>query len=54
MADLGLGAYRFSINWGRIFPEGTGRPNPKGLDFYLRLVDALVARGILPMATLYH
>ena len=54
MADLGLGAYRFSINWGRIFPEGTGRPNPKGLDFYRRLVDALWARGIRPMATLYH
>jgi beta-glucosidase len=54
MADLGLGAYRFSINWGRIFPEGTGRLNPKGLDFYRRLVDALVARGIQPMVTLYH
>lgn len=54
MADLGLNAYRFSINWGRVFPEGTGRPNPRGLDFYRRLVDALVARGIRPMATLYH
>jgi len=54
MAELGLTAYRFSINWGRVFPDGTGRPNPRGLDFYHRLVDALHARGIAPMATLYH
>lgn len=54
MADLGLTAYRFSISWGRIFPEGTGRANPRGLDFYRRLVDALRGRGIAPMATLYH
>jgi len=54
MANLGLDAYRFSINWGRVFPEGTGRINPKGLDFYRRLVDGLHQRGITPMATLYH
>jgi beta-glucosidase len=54
MADLGLTAYRFSINWARVFPEGTGRANPRGLDFYRRLVDALHTRGIAPMATLYH
>jgi beta-glucosidase len=54
MADLGLTAYRFSINWARVFPEGTGSVNPKGLDFYRRLVDGLLACGIAPMATLYH
>ena len=54
MARLGLNAYRFSIAWGRVLPEGTGKPNPKGLDFYRRLVDALLAQGIEPMATLYH
>jgi beta-glucosidase len=54
MADLGLNAYRFSISWSRILPEGRGRVNAKGLDFYERLVDALLARGIQPSATLYH
>ncbi|WP_295406425.1 GH1 family beta-glucosidase [uncultured Thiocystis sp.] len=54
MADLGLGAYRFSIAWGRVLPEGRGRVNAKGLDFYRRLVDALLERGIQPMITLYH
>ena len=54
MTDLGLDAYRFSISWSRIFPEGTGRVNQKGLDFYERLVDALLAKNIKPMATLFH
>jgi beta-glucosidase len=54
MKDVGAHAYRFSISWPRIFPEGTGQPNPKGLDFYSRLVDALLAAGIAPYATLYH
>jgi beta-glucosidase len=54
MQTLGLGAYRFSIAWSRIFPEGTGAVNAAGLDFYDRLVDALLARGIAPLATLYH
>jgi beta-glucosidase len=54
MARLGLNAYRFSIAWGRVLPQGTGRPNPKGLDFYQRLVDALLAHGIQPMVTLFH
>lgn len=54
MTELGLGAYRFSIAWGRILPEGTGRPNPAGLDFYARLIDALLERGIQPSVTLYH
>ena len=51
---LGARAYRFSIAWPRVFPDGTGAPNPKGLDFYDRLVDELLANGIEPFATLYH
>jgi beta-glucosidase len=47
-------AYRFSIAWPRIFPNGTGEPNIKGLDFYSRLVDELLKAGIEPFATLYH
>jgi beta-glucosidase len=54
MAALGLKAYRFSIAWGRVLPEGTGRINPAGLDFYDRLVDALLEKGIQPLPTLYH
>jgi beta-glucosidase len=52
--SLGVKAYRFSIAWPRVFPDGTGAPNPKGLDFYNRLVDQLLANGIEPYATLYH
>ena len=51
--DLGLNAYRFSIAWPRIFSE-RGRLNPKGLDFYARLVDGMLERGLQPWATLYH
>ena len=51
---LGAKAYRFSISWPRIFPEGVGAPNLKGLDFYSRLVDELLKSGIEPFATLYH
>ena len=51
---LGVKAYRFSIAWPRVFPEGSGSPNPKGLDFYHRLVEELLANGIEPFATLYH
>ncbi len=54
MAELGLKAYRFSISWPRVLPEGTGQVNPAGLDFYDRLVDALLERGIEPFVTLYH
>lgn len=54
MKQLGLQAYRFSIAWSRIFPDGVGQPNPAGLDFYERLVDALLEQAITPMATLYH
>jgi beta-glucosidase len=54
MKGMGANAYRFSISWPRIFPQGTGAPNPKGIDFYSRLVDELKAAGIEPFATLYH
>ncbi len=54
MAELGLKAYRFSIAWTRILPEGRGRVNVIGLDFYYRLVDALLAHGIEPFPTLFH
>ncbi|WP_345205839.1 GH1 family beta-glucosidase [Fodinibacter luteus] len=54
MRDLGLDAYRFSIAWPRILPDGTGTPNPAGLAFYDRLVDELRGAGIRPVVTLYH
>ena len=54
MKELGLKTCRFSIAWPRIFPEGTGTPNQKGLDFYKRMVDELHANGIEPYCTLYH
>jgi len=54
MKSLGLRNYRFSIAWPRIFPEGRGRIEPRGVDFYNRLVDELLANDITPYATLYH
>jgi beta-glucosidase len=54
MAELGANAYRFSIAWARIFPQGTGTINKKGIDFYSRLVDVLLKHGIKPNATLFH
>jgi beta-glucosidase len=54
MKELGVDTYRFSISWPRIFPEGKGKPNQAGLDYYSRLVDELFANGIRPFPTLYH
>jgi len=54
MRRLRLNAYRFSIAWPRVLPEGRGTPNQRGLDFYDRLVDTLLAAGIRPFPTLYH
>ncbi|HEV2590519.1 MAG TPA: GH1 family beta-glucosidase [Gaiellaceae bacterium] len=54
MQELGIDAFRFSIAWPRVLPEGRGTVNEKGLDFYDRLVDELLANGITPFATLFH
>ncbi len=51
---VGAKAYRFSVSWSRVFPEGVGKPNPKGIDYYKRLTDELVANGIQPFCTLFH
>ena len=54
MKSLGLKSCRFSVSWTRIFPTGTGAPNPQGLDFYHRMIDSLLEAGIQPFCTLYH
>lgn len=54
LADAGFDAYRFSTSWARVMPEGRGAPNAEGLDFYDRLVDGMLERGLKPFATLYH
>ncbi|MEV6517134.1 GH1 family beta-glucosidase [Micromonospora chalcea] len=54
MAELGLRAYRFSVSWPRVRPDGTGPVEPRGLDFYDRLTDALLDAGLDPIVTLYH
>jgi beta-glucosidase len=54
MAQLGLNAYRFSVAWPRVQPEGRGQPNQQGLDFYRRLTDGLLRRSVTPVVTLYH
>ncbi len=55
LADLGLTAYRFSVSWPRIQPDGTARSHSeRGIDFYNKLVDALLSKGIIPLVTLYH
>ena len=54
MRDLGMQAYRFSVSWSRVMPAGRGTVNAKGLGFYDRLVDTLLANGITPLLTLYH
>lgn len=54
MAEMGLPAYRFSISWPRIQPDGYGKPNPEGIRFYSELIDALLDKGITPWITLHH
>jgi len=54
ISELGLGGYRFSISWPRVQPGGSGAANQAGTDFYSRLVDELLERGVAPVATLYH
>lgn len=54
LQKLGYPSYRFSVSWSRVVPDGQGKANPKGLDFYDRLVDELLKAGIQPRATLYH
>jgi beta-glucosidase len=54
LKDLGAGTYRMSIAWARIFPEGRGQPNQKGIDHYSRVVDNLLENGIQPYVTLFH
>jgi len=54
MKEMGFKAYRFSIAWSRVFPEGTGPVNEKGIQYYRDLIDELLANGIEPIVTLYH
>ncbi|HEX7309265.1 family 1 glycosylhydrolase, partial [Lentzea sp.] len=54
LVDLGVDAYRFSVSWSRILPEGRGRVEQRGLDFYRRLVESLLDNGVEPFITLYH
>lgn len=54
MKSMGIQAYRFSVAWSRIFPEGTGQVNQKGIDFYSSLIDELLEAGIEPCLTMYH
>lgn len=54
MKEMGLMAYRFSIDWSRVLPEGYGQVNEKGIAFYSALIDELLANGIVPYITLYH
>ena len=54
LRQLGIGHYRLSVAWPRVFPQGVGRLNPQGLDFYDRLIDALLAHGVTPWVTLFH
>ena len=54
LKNLGVSVYRFSIAWPRVFPDGTGAPNPKGLDYYIAFFDELLKNNITPYVTLFH
>ena len=54
LSSLGIKSYRFSVSWSRIIPNGTGKINEKGIEFYSRLIDGLIKRGITPCLTLFH
>lgn len=54
MSELGASAYRFSVSWPRVMPTGTGQVNERGMDFYQRLVDALLSAGVQPMLNVFH
>lgn len=54
MAEMGLKTYRFSVSWARIYPEGRGEVNPKGIEFYENIIDECLKYGIEPMVTIYH
>ena len=54
LRNLGVSVYRMSISWSRVFPSGTGQPNQKGLDYYNRVVDELLANNITPYITMFH
>jgi len=54
LSDLGINSYRFSISWSRIFPDGRGKVNQKGMDYYSKIIDSLLERNITPFVTLYH
>lgn len=54
LKEIGLKSYRFSISWSRVLPDGTGEPNPKGIQFYHNLIDELKKNGIEPIVTMYH
>ncbi len=54
LKNLGVSTYRMSMSWSRVFPDGAGKPNPKGMDYYNRVVDELLANGITPYITLFH
>ena len=54
MKEIGLKAYRFSVSWARIIPDGTGKINQAGIDFYKKLIDELLKNGIEPYMTIYH
>ena len=54
LKNLGVSVYRMSLSWSRVFPDGTGKPNGKGLDYYKRVIDELHSNGIDPYVTLFH